>query len=109
MHGDWWKPHCNVYLLIIVCICQATAARNGWWGHQIDKGTDKNSEPVCSRGCLLSMPLEATVLKTNKGKVGRSNGEREKQKMIIAQIGGQTSITPTLAFCWFLPWLCSDF
>ena len=82
MHGDWWKPHCNVYLLDhrLVSAKRRRARIQG----QIDKGDllVKNSE----RGVLedkfkLSMPPETEEKQrpTNQ-KVGLKNGEREKQK-----------------------------
>jgi hypothetical protein len=82
MHGDWWKPHCNVYLLDHRLV-SAKRRRTRIQG-QIDKGDllVKNSE----RGVLedkfkLSMALEAEEKQrpTNQ-KVGLSNGERENQK-----------------------------
>jgi hypothetical protein len=82
MHGDWWKPHCNVYLLDhrLVSAKRRRARIQG----QIDKGDllVKNSEPgVLEDKFNLSMPLEAKEKQrpTNQ-KVGLSNGEREKQK-----------------------------
>jgi DNA-binding transcriptional ArsR family regulator len=82
MHGDWWKPHCNVYLLDhrLVSAKRRRARIQG----QIDKGDllVKNSERgVLEHKFKLSMPLEAEEKQrpTNQ-KVGLSNGERENQK-----------------------------
>jgi hypothetical protein len=82
MHGNWWKPHCNVYLLDhrLVSAKRRRAQIQG----QIDKGDllVKNSE----RGVLehkfnLSMPLEVQKeqRQTNQ-KVGSKNGDKENQK-----------------------------
>jgi len=82
MHGDWWKPHCNVYLLDhrLVSAKRRRARIQG----QIDKGNllVENSEPgVLEDKFKLSMALEAKEKRrATKEKVGRSNGEREKQK-----------------------------
>jgi hypothetical protein len=82
MHGNWWKPHCNVYLLDhrLVSAKRRRARIQG----QIDKGDllVKNSE----RGVLedkfnLSILLEAEEeARQTKPKVECYNGETENQK-----------------------------
>ena len=82
MHGNWWKPHCNVYLLDhrLVSAKRRRARIQG----QIDKGDllVTNSE----RGVLedkfnLSILLEAEEeARQTKPKVECYNGETENQK-----------------------------
>ncbi|CAA9320295.1 hypothetical protein AVDCRST_MAG84-1308 [uncultured Microcoleus sp.] len=82
MHGNWWKPHCNVYLLDhrLVSAKRRRARIQG----QIDKGDllIKNSErKVLGDKFNLSILLEAEEeARQKKPKVGSLNGEMENQK-----------------------------
>ncbi|WP_445244996.1 bifunctional DNA primase/polymerase [Microcoleus sp. OTE_8_concoct_300] len=82
MHGDWWKPHCNVYLLDHRLV--SAKRRRARIQSQIDKGdllVENSERGVLEDKFKLSMPLEAEQKQrpTNQ-KIGLSNGERENQK-----------------------------